>query len=47
MSTLSLGMPRVRHDPQTVPDAAGRPDTAELVDRFGRVARNLRVSITE
>lgn len=47
MSTLSLGMPRVRHDPQTVPDAAGRPDTADLVDRFGRIARDLRVSITE
>lgn len=41
---LALGMPRVR---RAVPDTTGRPETSELVDRFGRVARDLRVSITE
>lgn len=30
-----------------VPSIDGRPDTDALVDRFGRVARDLRVSITE
>ncbi|GAA1442594.1 GTP 3',8-cyclase MoaA [Leifsonia poae] len=33
--------------PYGPPDTAGRPETAELVDRFGRVARDLRVSVTE
>lgn len=42
--TLSLGLPRVRG---AMPSTVGRPDTDALVDRFGRVARDLRVSITE
>jgi cyclic pyranopterin phosphate synthase len=47
MSTLSLGMPRIHRDPSSAPDTAGRPDTADLVDRFGRVAHDLRISVTE
>jgi cyclic pyranopterin phosphate synthase len=42
--TLALGMPRVRG---AAPSIEGRPDATGLVDRFGRVARDLRVSITE
>ena len=41
--TLALGMPTVRG---AAPSTAGRPDTDLLVDTFGRVARDLRVSIT-
>ncbi|GAA3212426.1 GTP 3',8-cyclase MoaA [Microbacterium terregens] len=47
MSTLLLGMPRIHRDPSSAPDTAGRPDTADLVDRFGRVAHDLRISVTE
>src|SRR5690349_16049661 len=47
MSTLSLGMPRIHRDPLSAPDTSGRPDTAALVDRFGRVAHDLRISVTE
>lgn len=43
MSTIGLGMPSTR---RTAPDTAGRPDTAALLDRFGRVARDLRISLT-
>ncbi|MCS0499061.1 GTP 3',8-cyclase MoaA [Protaetiibacter sp. 10F1B-8-1] len=39
-------MPELRSAARAV-DTVGRPDTPELVDRFGRVARDLRVSITE
>ncbi len=39
-----MGMPAVRTGQ---PSLDGRPDTPFLVDRFGRVARDLRVSITE
>jgi cyclic pyranopterin phosphate synthase len=45
--TLALGMPAIRRDPSAAPSTDGRPDVAGLVDRFGRVARDLRVSITE
>src|SRR3954452_5256954 len=41
----SLGMPTIRRT--GMPSTEGRPDTAALVDRFGRVARDLRVSVTE
>ena len=41
--TIALGVPTIRRRP----DVADRPDDARLVDRFGRVARDLRVSITE
>ncbi|MQY23218.1 GTP 3',8-cyclase [Nocardia sp. RB20] len=39
-----MGIPAVRRG---LPPSAGRPDTPYLVDRFGRTARDLRVSITE
>lgn len=39
-----MGIPAVRSGR---PSLDGRPDTPLLVDRFGRVARDLRVSITE
>lgn len=42
--TLLLGMPAVR---RAEPPTDGRPDVPGLVDRFGRVAHDLRVSITE
>jgi cyclic pyranopterin phosphate synthase len=45
--TLALGMPAIRRDPSVAPSTVGRPDVLGLVDRFGRVARDLRVSITE
>ncbi|MCR2762385.1 GTP 3',8-cyclase MoaA [Microbacterium sp. zg.B48] len=47
MSTLQLGMPRIHRDPSSAPDTTGRPDTPDLVDRFGRVAHDLRISVTE
>ncbi|MBX9718748.1 MAG: radical SAM protein, partial [Microbacteriaceae bacterium] len=43
MTSIDLGMPGARRE---TPDATGRPDTAQLVDRFGRVARDLRISLT-
>ena len=45
--TLALGMPALRRDPSAAPSIEGRPDVDGLVDRFGRVAQDLRVSITE
>jgi cyclic pyranopterin phosphate synthase len=47
MTLVGLGIPVLRRAPSDQPDAAGRPDTGALVDRFGRVARDLRVSVTE
>jgi cyclic pyranopterin phosphate synthase len=47
MTSLGLGMPTIRRDPAQMPPTHGRPDVAGLVDRFGREARDLRVSITE
>jgi len=47
MSTLLLGMPRIHRDPSSAPDSTARPETAGLVDRFGRVAHDLRISVTE
>ncbi len=43
MTQLDLGIPGIRR----VPDVSDRPASAELVDRFGRVARDLRISVTE
>ncbi|MGW5152180.1 GTP 3',8-cyclase MoaA [Rhodococcus koreensis] len=43
MTTVEMGIPTVRSSVSL----SGRPDVAHLVDRFGRVARDLRVSITE
>ena len=50
MTAVSLGMPRVRPAvPSGTPDDLdpARPATDALVDRYGRVARDLRISITE
>jgi len=47
MTSLGLGMPTIRRDPAQMPSTHGRPDVTGLVDRFGREARDLRVSITE
>ncbi|MDS1116741.1 GTP 3',8-cyclase MoaA [Gordonia westfalica] len=38
-------MPSIRSE--HVPDGSGRPNVAYLIDRHGRVARDLRVSLTE
>lgn len=46
MPPVALGIPVLRRDPADAPSMEGRPDTADLLDRFGRVARDLRVSIT-
>ena len=45
--TLSLGLPGIRRDPGVPPSTDGRPDVSGLIDRFGREAHDLRVSITE
>jgi cyclic pyranopterin phosphate synthase len=45
--TLSLGIPGLRRDPSSAPSTEGRPDASGLVDRFGRVARDVRISVTE
>jgi len=47
MSTIALGMPTPRTAPGVAPSTEGRPDVPVLVDRFGRVAADLRVSVTE
>src|SRR6478609_6755459 len=49
MTAVALGMPSVRPVAPARGAALpeGRPDTDALVDRYGRVARDLRVSITE
>ena len=44
MTVTSLGIPVVRRG---LPSVAGRPDVPELVDTFSRVARDLRISLTE
>ncbi|MFD6895546.1 GTP 3',8-cyclase MoaA [Rhodococcus sp. NPDC060086] len=44
MTAVNVGMPSVRAETDDVSD---RPETPDLLDRFGRVARDLRVSITE
>jgi len=46
MSRVTLALPTVRRR-GAQPSMDGRPDVTELVDRHGRVARDLRVSITE
>ena len=46
MSPVSLGLPSVR-PPADAPPAADRPAVRGLVDRFGRVATDLRVSLTD
>jgi cyclic pyranopterin phosphate synthase len=45
MTAVNLGL--MRPVTQREPDAFGRPAVPGLVDRFGRTARDLRVSVTE
>ena len=52
MAAVNLGLPRSvalrdAPSPDAAPSLEGRPDVPGLVDRFGRVARDLRVSVTE
>lgn len=44
MTPVAMGIPTVRGDSVSM---AGRPDSTALIDKFGRVARDFRVSITE
>lgn len=44
-SVVGLGIPSVKNT--AVPTTDDRPNVPNLLDRFGRVARDLRVSITE
>jgi GTP 3',8-cyclase len=46
MPAVNLGLP-ARAAVRGEPSREGRPDVPGLVDRFGRVARDLRVSVTE
>jgi cyclic pyranopterin phosphate synthase len=46
VTAVNLGLPRIARAPR-VADAAGRPDTPGLIDRYGRVATDLRVSLTD
>ncbi|CAN5338891.1 GTP 3',8-cyclase MoaA [soil metagenome] len=45
--TLALGMPTFRREPSAAPSTLGRPSHGGLLDQFGRVAQDLRISITE
>ncbi len=48
MTRVILGIPAARTGRVTgAPSAEGRPDVPGLVDRFGRTARDLRISVTE
>ncbi|HET9139590.1 radical SAM protein, partial [Actinophytocola sp.] len=46
MTAVDLGLPTVRGRAGG-PDGSTRPDTPHLVDSFGRVATDLRVSLTD
>jgi cyclic pyranopterin phosphate synthase len=47
VTRLGLGIPTLRRAANQMPSTEGRPDVPGLLDSFGRVARDLRVSITE
>lgn len=47
MTRVALASPTIRRRPDEQPSIAGRPDVPGLVDRHGRTARDLRISITE
>ncbi|MET0975602.1 MAG: GTP 3',8-cyclase MoaA [Leifsonia sp.] len=47
MTPITLGMPALRRDPASAPSTVGRPDVPGLIDRFGRIAQDLRISVTE
>lgn len=44
MTTIDLGMPRL---PSVITPTSARPDSPGLVDSFGRVATDLRISLTD
>lgn len=46
MTAVSVGMPRLP-GADRAGDMSGRPDVGYLLDRHGRVARDLRISVTE
>lgn len=46
VTSINLGLPRVVRDPSAT-ELAARPDTPTLIDTFGRVATDLRVSLTD
>jgi GTP 3',8-cyclase len=46
VTLVDLGLPKVR-GATGAPDGSARPDTPYLVDSFGRVATDLRVSLTD
>jgi GTP 3',8-cyclase len=47
VTTVELGIPVVPGSSAPVPGTEGRPATPLLADRFGRIARDLRVSLTD
>jgi cyclic pyranopterin phosphate synthase len=47
MTRLGLGLPSIRRDPARMPPTVGRPAHSGLLDSYGRVARDLRISVTE
>lgn len=47
MTRVALGSPTVGPARAPRPSLEGRPDVPGLVDRFGRTARDLRISVTE
>src|SRR4051812_12315728 len=47
MAAVLLGIPTVHRTAGSVPSTHGRPETDALVDRFGRIAQDLRISVTE
>ncbi|MCD5350886.1 GTP 3',8-cyclase MoaA [Kineosporia mesophila] len=46
MATVMLGLPRTRGEGRT-PAPTGRPEDSRLIDTYGRVATDLRVSLTD
>jgi cyclic pyranopterin phosphate synthase len=47
VTQIAVGIPRTRIDPGRAPSTLGRPDAPGLIDRFGRTAHDLRISVTE
>src|SRR3954466_12923282 len=47
MAAVLLGIPTVHRTTGSAPSTHGRPETDALLDRFGRIAQDLRISVTE
>jgi GTP 3',8-cyclase len=47
VTTTELGLPALRSPRTAAPHDPARPDDPRLVDRFGRVATDLRISLTD